>query len=134
MKDYRPGLSVVGRLVDTGKRKDGNVIFNCKEHGVQDCGRCFNWQKLMKTADNKKDEGKVNDRDQLLRLLDAMGAALPKSTKLSTAALEKKLSSALDMAQNLALFSEKVPFDPSSLPQWKVCTVLCRMSIVESLL
>ncbi|VDB84564.1 unnamed protein product [Peniophora sp. CBMAI 1063] len=118
-RDYRKGLSVVGRLVDTGRREGGNVIFNCKEHGSRDCEQCFNWKKLMKAADSKEEKGKINDRDQLLRLLESLNVALPRTTKLSTTALEKKLTSALDLVQNISLFSDKFPVDPSSLPSWK---------------
>ena len=74
----------------------------------------------MKAADTKEEKGKINDRDQLLHLLGALGVALPKSTKLSTVALGKKLTSALDLAQDIAVLSDKTPINPGKLPLWKV--------------
>lgn len=74
----------------------------------------------MRAASKKKDKGKVEDRDQLLCLLGAMGAHLPLTTKLNVDALEKKLASALNYAQNYGAHSVKGSLNPSELPVWKV--------------
>ena len=75
----------------------------------------------MRSASKKKDRGKIENRDRLLDLLGSMGAPLPSSTALSEEILENKLTSAINYAQNYAAHSDKVPFDPSELPVWKVC-------------
>lgn len=74
----------------------------------------------MREADKKKDKGKVEDRHQLLGLLRSMGVHLPRSTRLPEEMLEKKLTSAINFAQDLAAFSDRTPFNPSKLAEWKV--------------
>ncbi|KZV66415.1 hypothetical protein PENSPDRAFT_654889 [Peniophora sp. CONT] len=138
--DYRKGLSVAGRIVNSGQRKqDGSIIWHCAVHERVDCNDCFNWSKLMRAAGKKKDRGKVENREQLLGLLRSMGAHLPSSTKSTDEALEKKLTFALNYAQNYTAHSDKAPFNPSELPVWKdtrdqaVYNAIQRGSIAEAM-
>ena len=121
IQDYRKGLSVAGRIVNSGQRdNEGSIIWHCAEHKRADCNDCFNWTKLMRAASKKKDRGKVENRDQLLGLLRSIGADLPATTKLAEDALEKKFTTAINYAQNYAAHMDKAPFNPSNLPVWKV--------------
>ncbi|KAI0032959.1 hypothetical protein K488DRAFT_48696 [Vararia minispora EC-137] len=123
----RKSLSVEGRVVNTGQRvpSDANsayideLIWACKEHDKADCKICFNWPKLIRQAEVKKERGLVEDRDMLLGLLNSMGVEFPTNTKLSTDVFEKKLTSALNFAQDIANFSEQMPVNPTVLPRWE---------------
>ncbi|VDB84575.1 unnamed protein product [Peniophora sp. CBMAI 1063] len=118
--DYRKGLSVAGRIVNSGQRgPDGSIIWNCAVHLQADCNECFDWNKLMRAEGKKKDRGKVENRNLLMGLLASMGVRLPTSTKLPEDAIERKLTSAINYAQNFIAYSERAPFNPARLSTWE---------------
>ncbi|VDB84565.1 unnamed protein product [Peniophora sp. CBMAI 1063] len=121
MEKRRP-LSMVGRVVDSGRKdEEGQRIFQCAAHSLSSCRECFNWKKLMRAQVKpaKNDHGKVSDRDQLSGLLAAMGAPVAGDTKLDESGLEHKLRLALNYAQNMAKFLNRMPINPVELAKWK---------------
>ena len=98
----------------------GLIIWACKEHKRDDCSSCFNWKKLVRSQEKKKDDGKVKDSEQIIALLRAMGVAMPAHTKLHIDVLQRKMNTALKFSQASADFSNMFPIDPSLCPDWKV--------------
>ncbi|TRM62733.1 hypothetical protein BD626DRAFT_53655 [Schizophyllum amplum] len=116
----RKPLSIAGRFVATNAKDEaGGTVYACKEHNAKDCSRCFNWPQLIREEKIKKDKGKVEDREQIIGLLQSMGVEFPPGNKLADDALERRLTSALNFAQDLPSFSRILPFKPSEHPSWK---------------
>ncbi|KIY73334.1 hypothetical protein CYLTODRAFT_365815 [Cylindrobasidium torrendii FP15055 ss-10] len=98
--------------------QDGEDIYGCKTHKLEECRECFNWVEIMKKTEHKKKSvRKVRDRTQLLEFLRVMGAPFPQETKLKDAELEKRLTSAITSCQNLGSYGAS-SIDPSKLPKW----------------
>ncbi|KDR80994.1 hypothetical protein GALMADRAFT_61129 [Galerina marginata CBS 339.88] len=57
-------------------------------------------------------------REDLLVLLASIGVSLPTNTKISEEDLNKRLTQALDAAQQFRTVIESTPFNPSTFPTW----------------
>ncbi|KAK0449821.1 uncharacterized protein EV420DRAFT_766086 [Desarmillaria tabescens] len=111
-------IFALGAVKSGKKDADGYPSYKCKIHDTIDCPDCFDWIKIIVAQSKKKDKGKVEDRSQILGLLESMGVELPPTLKLPNDALEKKLASALSAAQEISTLG-KFPINPSKLPLWK---------------
>lgn len=65
-------------------------------------------------------------RKDLLTQLAAMGVVLPRGTKMTNDALEKRLSQALDASQTLHEVIPSTPFNPDSFPPWDMSKSLLK--------
>ena len=127
LKDFfqerKPLLVFPLGAVSSGRRnEDGSVMFQCKTHAAIDCNDCFDWPKvIVRQAQQKvhKSEGRIQNRTDLLGLLQAIGIDMPSSTKLPEDILEKKFAHALTKSQGL-FASETQIINPATLPVWKV--------------
>ncbi|VDB84561.1 unnamed protein product [Peniophora sp. CBMAI 1063] len=119
-KELRAPLSIADLVLDTGELEyedDGSVNYNvwaCKPHSRKNCIACFDWRGLINAEQNKKNDSS-QERERVLAQLRAMNVKLPAGTKLPLDELEKKLSVALSLVQDL---SDR-PVDPSKLRAWK---------------
>ena len=118
-------MSIAGKFIPTSEQKDGDTGALCQSHKLRDCEECFDWKKMLREQGSKKGKAKakphkIEDREQILALLQSMAVNLPSDTKLPKDALEKRLTAALYMCQSLPSFSDKFPLDPSTYPAWKV--------------
>ena len=121
----RKPLSVAGRVVKTSQKTSaGTPLYLCKDHKEADCTNCFDWPKLIraqnKNSKKEKEKGKVNDRERVLGLLQSMGVEFPPESKLSDEVLERRLTAALNYAQDMNEFVKVMPLKPGELPLWKV--------------
>ncbi|VDB84563.1 unnamed protein product [Peniophora sp. CBMAI 1063] len=143
----RKPLSIAGLVYDTGRKTShsdapdaefpGLTIWACREHKRDNCPNCFNWKKLLRSLEKKKDDGKLKDNEQIISLLQAMGVIISPDTKLSADVLQKKMNTALKFSQGNAVFSASSPLDPNLLPSWKtqedsLSSAMTRGNLIET--
>ncbi|KIY48542.1 hypothetical protein FISHEDRAFT_43183 [Fistulina hepatica ATCC 64428] len=116
----------------------GEPSYKCTTHDTSNCTVCFDWPKAV-LAKERMREGHIEDRTELLGLLSILGIEMPRETKLSTGALNKKLEKALDSAQRIESIANFIPVEPDILPKWKDSTsrptlaAMPRRSIAEAM-
>ncbi|KAL1741784.1 hypothetical protein HDZ31DRAFT_66589 [Schizophyllum fasciatum] len=120
MRPTRKPLSIAGRVVKTAEKTElGAPIYACKEHKKTTCAQCFDWPRLIRAENSKKEKGMVNDRERVIGLLQSMGVDFPLESKLADDVLERRLTAALNFAQDLTSFAKVMPFKPDEHPLWK---------------
>ncbi|KAL1741790.1 hypothetical protein HDZ31DRAFT_44689 [Schizophyllum fasciatum] len=137
-KYLRKPLSIAGQFIPASEKRDGETGALCKSHKRRDCKECFDWQKMLREQGVKKGKNKaakVEDREEILALLQSMAVNLPSDTKLPRDALHKRLKAALGMCQDHSSFAKKFPLDPFTCPVWKDKSVLesvCMGTLMEA--
>lgn len=130
-KERKPLDTNACGAVPSGKKWQLGQLYQCKAHQQVNCKKCFDWVKNIAAQEKKKDTGKVEDVDLLLRLLRSMEVEFPPAYRPSTQILERMLTKALDFAQDISRDLKDLPLDPRKLSAWKVhflCQHRCLMS------